>query len=318
MPESCRLHPHSVATVLLYDRATREPLTPGPATVERSSQMLPWDEFLVERHRLEPLERTPGVSTHYMLSVLRNGVAQVEYREGQLRGRRFFKRAGAITLTPVGPVPGLHFYDAADVTVCAFSQGFMRDVVSDLERELPTMDEMITVEDPPMARLSALLDDEAAGDGPSGLLYAESLARALALRFVLASGQDAKLTARAKQATGPLTPGRLRRVLDVMRADLTDPPNLRTLAEASGYSPHHFTRMFRAATGATPHGYLLQLRIRKAQELLQDRNRSLAEVALATGFSSQAHFTTSFRGCVGTTPALWRREATASKSAAIS
>jgi AraC family transcriptional regulator len=84
------------------------------------------------------------------------------------------------------------------------------------------------------------------------MLYAESLARALALGFLLLSRPDAALAGSVNKPAGSLPPARLSRVLDAMHAGIADPPSLRALADASGYSPHHFARMFRAATGTTP------------------------------------------------------------------
>jgi transcriptional regulator GlxA family with amidase domain len=45
-------------------------------------------------------------------------------------------------------------------------------------------------------------------------------------------------------------------------------PYLKTLAGESGYSRNHFLRMFRAATGYSPHQYLLHLRVKRAQEMM--------------------------------------------------
>jgi AraC family transcriptional regulator len=303
-----RVHAQSVSTVLLYDRATRQPLTPGPATVEHSSYRLPWQSFVVERHRLEPVERPPGISTHYMLGVLRGGPARVEIFDGQSSGKRYAKRPGAVTLTAVGPVPHLIYLDGARLIVSAFAKPFMEDVAAESDQALPEMDGTVTVRDPAIVRLSVLLDEEAASGGPGGVLYAESLARSLALRFLLWSRPDAASAGSVNKPCGSLPPARLNRVLDAMQAGIEESPSLRELADASGYSPHHFGRMFRAATGATPHEYLLQLRVARARELLRQRSRSLAEIAFSTGFASQAHFTTVFRRFTGATPAAWRRD----------
>ena len=65
--------------------------------------------------------------------------------------------------------------------------------------------------------------------------------------------------------------------------------------------------MFRAATGLTPHQYLLRVRVKQAQALLKDRSKRLIDVALACGFSSDAHFSRIFRQVVGATPSEYRR-----------
>ena len=110
---------------------------------------------------------------------------------------------------------------------------------------------------------------------------------------------DAKVT--------PLPHRLLRRVFDRMGADLSETDDLATLAAESGYSRAHFLRMFRAATGQSPHRYLLELRLAKAQALIAGQSTPLADIALECGFSSHAHLTTAFTSRYGVTPSAYRR-----------
>jgi AraC family transcriptional regulator len=48
--------------------------------------------------------------------------------------------------------------------------------------------------------------------------------------------------------------------------------------------------------------------IDRAKRLLADPRKTLAEVALEAGFSSQSHFTGRFREIVGATPLRYRNE----------
>jgi AraC family transcriptional regulator len=92
-----------------------------------------------------------------------------------------------------------------------------------------------------------------------------------------------------------------------MQADLSANLNLATLAAESGYSRAHFLRTFRAATGQTPHHYLMELRLSKAQALISNRSMPLIDIAAACGFSSHAHLTTAFRSRFGSSPSTYRR-----------
>ena len=65
---------------------------------------------------------------------------------------------------------------------------------------------------------------------------------------------------------------------------LNDNLDLATLATESGYSRAQFLRMFRAATGQTPHRYLLELRLEKTRVLIASR-MPLVDIAAACGFS---------------------------------
>ncbi len=57
----------------------------------------------------------------------------------------------------------------------------------------------------------------------------------------------------------------------------------------------------------SPHQWLLTRRVSKARSLLADSTLTLAEIALACGFSSQSHFNRAFAANIGTTPGRWRR-----------
>ena len=92
-----------------------------------------------------------------------------------------------------------------------------------------------------------------------------------------------------------------------MEASLDSDLTLTALASESGYSRAHFGRMFKAATGLTPHRYLLGLRLKKAQTMLAGSSQSLTDIALACGFSSHAHFSTAFRSHFGIAPGGYRR-----------
>jgi AraC family transcriptional regulator len=89
--------------------------------------------------------------------------------------------------------------------------------------------------------------------------------------------------------------------------DLDVDLDLQSLANETGYSRTHFMRMFRAATGQTPHHYILQLRLTRARDLLRERRNSLIDIAALCGFSSQSHMATAFRQMLGITPTEYRR-----------
>jgi transcriptional regulator GlxA family with amidase domain len=72
-------------------------------------------------------------------------------------------------------------------------------------------------------------------------------------------------------------------------------------------SMHHFAREFKQSAGVTPHHYLIQKRIERAQQMLAQTDISLAEIAYAVGFSDQSHLARHFRALLRTTPREFRR-----------
>ena len=73
-------------------------------------------------------------------------------------------------------------------------------------------------------------------------------------------------------------------------------------------STSHFFRAFRQTFGESPHAYIMQRRIRRAQELMLTSRLPLSQVALECGMCDQAHFSRAFRRIVGTNPNAWRRQ----------
>jgi AraC-like DNA-binding protein/PAS domain-containing protein len=96
-------------------------------------------------------------------------------------------------------------------------------------------------------------------------------------------------------------------VLQYVDCHIDEPIGLETLASTAGMSTHHFARVFKRWIGLTPHCYLLQRRLARAQELLSRENLSLSEIALAAGFADQSHLTRHFRSQIGETPSAFRR-----------
>ena len=81
------------------------------------------------------------------------------------------------------------------------------------------------------------------------------------------------------------------------------------LAVVLGASLRTLQRRFVAALGQAPSSVLQQLRLDRARDLLRDPARPVGDVALATGFASQAHFATAFRTAFGMSPTAFRRAA---------
>ena len=98
-------------------------------------------------------------------------------------------------------------------------------------------------------------------------------------------------------------------VIDYIEGNIDRGLDLASLAGVAAMSVYHFARRFKETVGMSPHAYVLSRRIRRAREMLDRDEASLALVAVACGFSSQAHFTTVFQRDLGVTPGEYRRAA---------
>src|SRR5262249_49380552 len=92
---------------------------------------------------------------------------------------------------------------------------------------------------------------------------------------------------------------RLKRVLNFIEARLAEDISLNDLAREACLSPFHFSRLFRETTGLSPYRYVTERRIQAAQRMLLSEQASMAEIALDTGFGTQASFARAFRKSTG-------------------
>ena len=81
------------------------------------------------------------------------------------------------------------------------------------------------------------------------------------------------------------------------------------IAAVSGLSTFHFTRVFKRATGKTPHQYVLERRIAIAQMSVANTTRPLNEISAELGFRNASHFSAVFVEYTGMTPSEYRRRA---------
>lgn len=93
---------------------------------------------------------------------------------------------------------------------------------------------------------------------------------------------------------------------------------LHELAKSANTSRFRFLRAFRAATGATPHAYLMQRRVLRARQLITACMDDLTAVSLEAGFADQSHMTRAFVNQLGITPARYRSVVCAGRTRAIS
>lgn len=82
---------------------------------------------------------------------------------------------------------------------------------------------------------------------------------------------------------------------------------IRESSDLAQLGPYHFMRMFKHSLGLTPHRYVLERRIERAKDLLENSCVSPAEIGLSLGSATQSHCTTAFHRLVGITPAEFRK-----------
>ena len=83
---------------------------------------------------------------------------------------------------------------------------------------------------------------------------------------------------------------------DVLRGVLVD------LRNAWGISTRQLERLFGQYLERSPSKYYLEMRLQRARNLLLQSEKSVTEIAVATGFRSTTHFARVYRGLFGVSP----------------
>ncbi|GAB2805436.1 helix-turn-helix domain-containing protein [Streptomyces daliensis] len=137
----------------------------------------------------------------------------------------------------------------------------------------------------------------AAGNAPD--LYAESAA-AFLVTHLLTRGRE-------RRSPGP-EHAAVDRAVAVMRERLADPLTVADLAAEARLSVYHFIRVFRDATGETPHRFLTRLRIEEARRLLTGTALTVGQIAARCGFASPGSLSSAFLTHVGLRPSAYRKK----------
>jgi len=247
--------------------------------------------------------RTEGlVSADDALLVWSGGRSEVTLQQ-KARSHHFRRRPGTVDLMPKGTVLEEVSWQGQACTCVAVSFDSAR-----VERALgaPAVLEpeqlRVALPDTHVVELVHQLEAQVSAGQPWGSLYVEALSLTLASYVYARYGTRAAL----EQERSP-TPREWQRLVEFVEDHLDHDLALCDLASVMGYSPDHFARLFKVAFGSTPYQYVLQRRVARAKLLLRARAHSIAEVAMACGFSSQAHLCVTFKMRVGVTPGAYRR-----------
>jgi transcriptional regulator GlxA family with amidase domain len=94
---------------------------------------------------------------------------------------------------------------------------------------------------------------------------------------------------------------------EIMAANIEDPLPLAELAGAVGLSLRQLERLFHRYFSINPAQYYMNLRLRRAQELLTHSSHPIMQVTVACGFQSSSHFCKAYRSLFGHAPSEERR-----------
>lgn len=160
---------------------------------------------------------------------------------------------------------------------------------------IPQLDSLF---DPLIKQIALALKTTLETDGMGSILYADSMANALAVHLL---SQYSNRSRNLQTCNSKLSQQQLTQVVDYINSNLDQEITLGKLAALVQLSEFHFGRLFKKTTGISPHQYHLQCRVERAKNLLS-QGMMIAQVAQKVGFSSQGHLNYHFKRKVGLTP----------------
>jgi len=95
--------------------------------------------------------------------------------------------------------------------------------------------------------------------------------------------------------------------VEVMEANMEQPYGIEKLAQKIGTTPRTLENVFRRHEATTPGRYYLNMRLRRARQMVEETGLPLSVIALATGFKSQSYFTKCFKEQFGLPPRMLRQ-----------
>jgi AraC family transcriptional regulator len=251
----------------------------------------------------EAVGPSPSRRTHHRIVLTESGgTAQTQVR---LEGRTIYDgqdRPGALTFIPASVERECRYQDADLVFSGIWIDPTIQERLSGCDA-LPSDRAMINGNDDVVSMLLVSLRREVVAGHIPGAAYVEHLAALMLLRLA-----DPRPAALPSIRRGFLHRKALSCVQEYIDAHLGADISLADLAGLLALPIDTFARQFRATTGLSPYAYVITRRVEQACSLLCETDLPISEIALALGFSSQSHFTTTFRRVKGVTPQIYRAQ----------
>lgn len=241
---------------------------------------------------------------HFVACLVTGGCGQVRSRINA--GRAVHTMVAPGWFLPIVP-PGCtaEFQTSGDMRhlVLTIPAVCFEPACGDVERALSRLDRLFETgfADPLLTELAKRLLNE------SGSIADPQVAAALQNTFCLMLCRAADALPESGGTARPFGPAQFRKILSQLEENLSCKMTLAAISGRHGMSEREFSAAFKATTETTLRQYQIGLRIERAKSLLKTGQLELVEIADVTGFSDQAHFTSTFTRRVGISPARYRR-----------
>ncbi len=260
----------------------------------------PWKGARVVRHQFSAKKSVDKLIDHYTVDLNISTAFHLETKHGA-KYRQTFMAPEALVIRPANETTTLAWRTPLDVITVRLEPWLVRNIAEEHTAsgtvELP---ERYGDVDAQIAYICRALWAEATAGNPSGSLFGESLATALAVRLL----KNYSVCSVPADMQGKLSPRRWKLVRDFVEENLGNDIGLAEIAAVAGLSPYYFSRCFKSTVGITPHQYLIERRVARAERMLQHSPLSISQVAAQCGFADQSHLTRHMKRLLGVTPRM--------------
>jgi AraC family transcriptional regulator len=292
-----------------------QPLTINPVELLEVQQALPysptcnnWESkdrgVLILHYEKHPAHEVPHYASKYHVLPIWGRQSQADIEAG-LDNRPYRGRFGngANGIIPAECSHWATWDRDISLTVLFLHPGLIEQVVEVKKGRAGNLIPKHDTGDPTLSQLGLLLKADLEAECPSGQIYRDSLATALAARLV---SHHSICTIEPQVQGNGLSSQRLETLVNYVDEYLDQEIRLINLAKLVDLSEYYLCRSFKQAMGISLHQYIMQQRLERTKRLLLNPDLSIAQIAQLCGFSSHSHLTSQFKRCFGVSPKLWR------------
>ncbi len=233
---------------------------------------------------------------------LKSALIQASWETATGKQKQKWIKPGHVSIIPAHQPREIFWQHEASLLSIYLDLNLMAQVAEDVNLSNVEIVEQWTARDSFIQNLGSALQTEMNNRSVSEL-YVESMANLLAVH-ILRHYSTVQATSNDHHPT--LSEHRLQEAINYIYAHIAQNMTLNSIAEVVQMSPGHFSRAFKQATGQSPYQYVLKLRVECAKTLLARSELSISEISYQLGFSSQSHFTSTFKRFLAVTPKAYR------------
>jgi AraC family transcriptional regulator len=259
-----------------------------------------WNGIQLQHHRQPAWETIEHCYTKHVIDISEfKEVAQIERKfDDRRQGEKI--STGEVAIIPAGTPHKMVWDKEGECTLLIIDPALVKRVAYEsVDRDRIELIPRFDKPDPLIYQIASALKNILQANPLDSKLYAESMTTALVAHLLQHYSAEKPAI---EDFRGGIPKYKLQQAIDYIVAHLAEDISLEAIASVVSMSQYHFARLFKQATGFSPYQYALKCRVDRAKELLLQGKLSITDVALEVGFSSQSHFTQSFKKMLGMTP----------------